>query len=656
MLRFLVLALWCAAFAAAQPLSHKEPAVYHGTEHSSTANLRPPGIRLGLPRPVEFALPALNDSETGRLTQFGVRQTVGVHRPLSDAALSNGAWVTTAGGERIWRVALRSRGAQAIRLEFRDFSIGAGKLWLHDGSTIAGPYTGRGIYGDGHFWSEAIFSESVILEYEPAPGTPETATPPFHIRNLAHRAIRVAPRSVTDTPQAAVADTADFCHLDPNCYPDWQPAMSMVAQLLFEDSGLEYFCSGSAIATRDDSFKPYLLTAGHCIHSEDAARTLETFWTYQTSSCGGSPPDRQNSTKSSLGAHLIGSGGIEDGDYSLVLLRDLPSGVTFAGWDTSDPAASSSVTGMHHPNGSWKRISFGNRVGDASAELDGGIAPANLYLQVQWAQGRTEPGSSGSPLFSSPGVIVGTLTYGPYSPEMSACEISPSIDGYGRFSNTYYHLSDYFENLPAAEVLPVTSDLTFSVLNKALPGAQTVQLNTQSPGQIAFKLRADAPWIQISSPTGTVSANVPATVQISIDPTKFDKPDLYTSTVTILSGAAPPQFINVAANVRLTASNVVPAIAPNPVVKSGGQWQFTISLAETGGAATHLTTMKVNGTDYSSSIAAWFGATEIGANATLQAPLTAAGLFAPGNQYFEFWGVDDDGGQQWYRVTTVAFQ
>ena len=40
---------------------------------------------------------------------------------------------------------------------------------------------------------------------------------------------------------------------------------------------------GVGIATRDNSFKPYLLTAGHCIHNEDAARTLEAYWTYQTS-------------------------------------------------------------------------------------------------------------------------------------------------------------------------------------------------------------------------------------------------------------------------------------------------------------------------------------------------------------------------------------
>ena len=63
--------------------------------------------------------------------------------------------------------------------------------------------------------------------------------------------------------------------------------------------------------------------------------------------------------------------------------------------------------------------------------------PARDYYQVAWEKGRTEPGSSGSPLFSGPGVIVGTLTYGPESTVLTACQINPAVDGYGRFSVAY---------------------------------------------------------------------------------------------------------------------------------------------------------------------------------------------------------------------------
>jgi len=37
--------------------------------------------------------------------------------------------------------------------------------------------------------------------------------------------------------------------------------------------------------------------------------------------------------KSAIGAHLLASGSISEGDFSLVLLQDAPAGTTFAGWD-----------------------------------------------------------------------------------------------------------------------------------------------------------------------------------------------------------------------------------------------------------------------------------------------------------------------------------
>jgi len=334
----------------------------------------------------------------------------------------------------------------------------------------------------------------------------------------------------------------------------------------------------------------------------------------------------------------------------------VPSGVTFEGWDIADPQLGEALTGIHHPAGSWKRISFGNRVGDATADVEGDRAPANLYLQVQWAQGRTEPGSSGSPLFSSPGVVVGTLTYGEVSPQLSVCQINPAIDGYARFSNTYANLSDYFENLPAAAVVPDRTSLLFTVANQTASAAQTVTLTTKSAGQAAFKLRADAPWIQLSRVSGTLSQSAPAQVRITVDPSWFKQPDRYTSTVTLLSGAAAPQYINVTADARIPQSNITVTISPNPVTLSGGLWSFSVQLSEGNGVATQLTSLKINGVDYTSSIPTFFGTSAIPANGAITAPLSAPSTFLTGTQYFEFLGADAANSQDWYRVATVVFQ
>ena len=105
-----------------------------------------------------------------------------------------------------------------MRVEFLSFSAGAGNVWLHDGDQVAGPYTGRGIYGDGHFWSAAIFSESVVLEYEPAPGESIEPRPPFEIGAIGHRARAATlarpsaalalPKAAAAVPATAKTDTA----------------------------------------------------------------------------------------------------------------------------------------------------------------------------------------------------------------------------------------------------------------------------------------------------------------------------------------------------------------------------------------------------------------------------------------------------------------
>ncbi len=603
------------SIASAQQPLRKEPARYAGTDRVSRVEARPPGLRLGLRNPREFALSSLSETEIAQLAEPGARLKTGIRRSLAPHALASGNWETTSEGSRVWRMAIRSPGSRGMRVEFDNFSAGAGRVWVHDGSHAAGPYTGRGLYDDGHFWSSAVFSGTAIVEYEPAPGAPLELQPPFEIRSITHQA-----RTALDAT-AGTKDPADYCELDVNCYPDWHSSLSSVGMISYVDNGDEFLCSGSLVSTRDNSFKPYFLTAGHCVNNEAAARTVEAYWTYQTPACGGAAPSSLSSSlKSTVGAHLISFAPFSDGDFSLILLADAPAGTTFAGWDIADPPMATSLTGIHHPSGSWKRISFGQRAADAATDVQGQTANGSLFLQVLWNGGRVEHGSSGSPLFSAPGVIVGSLSYGEVLSDGTVCTINPSVAGYSRFSNTYAHVSDYLENLPADLVTAAQPKLNFTVSNHVAPAAQPVQLTTQATGTVTYKLRADSSWIKLSTITGSLSAKTPASVSVSVDTAMLGTPGQYSGTVTILSGAAPPQFINVSATVRMDQSNVTATITPGTVLQSGGQWNLQIRLLETGGAATHLTAMKFNGADYTSSIAAWFGTTSIAANGADRGP------------------------------------
>ena len=111
-----------------------------------------------------------------------------------------------------------------------------------------------------------------------------------------------------------------------------------------------------------------------------------------------------------------------------------------AGWDPQEVAVGTPLTVIHHPAGDFKRIAFGNRVA-SSRSGDG-------YYSVFYSSGLTEGGSSGSGLFSSQLVLVGTLSNGPKAdtPEQY-CLLIPIADNYGKFSFYFPQLRDILEDL-----------------------------------------------------------------------------------------------------------------------------------------------------------------------------------------------------------------
>jgi hypothetical protein len=145
-----------ASIAGAQQVSRKEPARYDGTERASRDQVRPPGMRLGLRKPREFALAPLSETELSRLAAPGTRLKTGIRRTLAPHTMASGAWETTSEGGRLWRMAIHSPASRGMRVEFDDFSVGAGNVWVHDGTNVAGPYARRGVFDDGYFLSAAF--------------------------------------------------------------------------------------------------------------------------------------------------------------------------------------------------------------------------------------------------------------------------------------------------------------------------------------------------------------------------------------------------------------------------------------------------------------------------------------------------------------------
>src|SRR5271155_1262985 len=270
LLRLLPLFLIPAGLAFSQ---RKAPAVYSGPQIEQIRAM-PPSRSVALRTPASIPLGRLSATERAQLHAVGMKQRIGVHRTLPDGALEQGLWTTLADGRSVWRLGIGSEESTGLRIQFSNFAVDAGRVWVHSGLSVDGPYTGKGPYANGEFWSGTVTGPSVTIEFE-SDGTTITGPPPFHIHRVAHQEFHPERAWLLAAP-LPLPDNAASCEQDVNCFPEWQPFKRSVAQIQFEETqGSEqgtFLCSASLVATRDNSFKPYMLTAGHCIHDEEAAR------------------------------------------------------------------------------------------------------------------------------------------------------------------------------------------------------------------------------------------------------------------------------------------------------------------------------------------------------------------------------------------------
>ena len=145
--------------------------------------------------------------------------------PHNIYSLVEGAWQTTAAGS-LWRMQITAPAARALRLHFKDFNVGTGRVWIYASSQNSlkqkayGPYTARGIYDDGDFWSDIVFHNSLTIEYSPDPDRPHAKAVPFRIHKVSHltrlpfgdTASRHDPRSTSSTASYRGGGAADDTH------------------------------------------------------------------------------------------------------------------------------------------------------------------------------------------------------------------------------------------------------------------------------------------------------------------------------------------------------------------------------------------------------------------------------------------------------------
>ncbi|HZZ95010.1 MAG TPA: serine protease [Usitatibacter sp.] len=360
------------------------------------------------------AMPALAATPKAIEGADDKRLRVGVARDVTQEATAASArtpaWFATADGGRATHLRVTSAGALALRvaLALRGLPRGAElRVSALDGTPVTSPLDAATIEASaklqGVFWTPVTEGDTQLIElWLPAGAAGE---PSIAVESVSH--LVAAPSHLF---KSTGPGSAQACEENVVCVASVNPALARaanaVAKLLYTENGVTYLCSGTLVSDGDASSQvPYLLSAAHCIDSDAAAATLNTFWFYQASSCNGK--DAATYKQLTGGAALLFSDATTD--VALVRLRDRPpEGAWFAGWDATPLAAGAPIVALHHPSGDVKKVSLGQALDPV------GTAPGS-YSTAAWTSGSTEPGSSGSGLFTFDGhefVLRGALRGG----------------------------------------------------------------------------------------------------------------------------------------------------------------------------------------------------------------------------------------------------
>lgn len=388
-------------------------------------------------------------------------------------------WQAVSGG-RVARIDVRSQLASAMRVAIDPRSLPAGAEirvaggGFPDVHAVSVAQALEQMDGNGNFWTAVTDGEVQQIELFLPAGAADAMPRISAVSHFVSSPLR--PINL----QKALGDSG-ACNIDVVCRTAtlgqaYVNAKNAVARMTFTTSAGSFTCTGTLLNDSDSATQvPYFYSANHCVSLQSEASTLVTFWNYETASCGVASAGAN--TQLTGGADLLY--GNAPSDVLFLRLRSTPpAGAFFAGWDAATVVANSTAIGIHHPSGDNKKYSNGRAPGFSS--LNGGS-----YVRMNWTEGTTEGGSSGSGIFTlSNGQYL--LRGGLFGGDASCANSNgPDVNGgnrdfYSRFDQAYPSIQQWLGN-GQTSVGP-TRDYTGAWFTAAEPGWGLTVFNY--PGQM----------------------------------------------------------------------------------------------------------------------------------------------------------------------------
>ena len=417
---------------------------------------------------IELSTPDMNDlfAEADKFEQEEGRTMNGKIIYENFSPTTHGNWSTLSDGSSIWRLQLHAQDAMSVAAYFSNFHLPIGSsLWIYnsDKTYFEGPIDHIENNDHGLYVTNDMWGEDIVLEYHQPVNV--VGEPKLEINGLGYFFRYVYP------PAALMAERggSQACEVNVNC-PEgehWQFQRDAVVRIRITDSGVTFLCSGSMVNTTALDCRQYLLSALHCADgvSDSDLLLLQVRFNYERPWADidedGQPEWEECGTGGFSSAHNRtgvfrladsndnGGGGFSGSDFILLEVEDeIQAAWTpyFAGWDASGGGSATGV-GIHHPAGDIKKIST-----YTSSLQSVWLGAPGSHWEVEWVEtttnhGVTEGGSSGSPIFNSDKLVVGTLSAG-----LSACENGGAGNGTGPNEPDYYGKMDYhWSNNPNPE-------------------------------------------------------------------------------------------------------------------------------------------------------------------------------------------------------------
>lgn len=395
---------------------------------------------------------AQRDTETDKRKPF----QVGFPREIPTASqmlpLSSLDWQTLPDGSKAARIAVVAADAAGMRVGYRAAGPASGLAVRFAGSGRDEIYLAEST-GKELLWSPVLEGETATMELHLKRGF-DASQFTVQLETLSHLIYAGA-----DLGRKDIRDIGDSgsCNIDIACVSNPSQALldaaKATAKMIFTDPTGTYLCTGTLL--NSSAGAPYFYGAAHCIDTQAAASTLNTYWFFDAVSCNSTAiPPYQLITG---GATLL----VTDPTLDVTLLQlnqSPPNGAVRAAWNASVIPTGATVVGIHHPSGDLKKFSQGTMRGYAKGPAAYGSTPRfqagkDSFINIQWFNGTTEGGSSGSGVFTfnSAGYyeLRGGLEGG-----AAACSNLSGIDRYSRMDLLFTRLAPYLQ--PTA-VIPASN-------------------------------------------------------------------------------------------------------------------------------------------------------------------------------------------------------